>query len=240
MFESIISMVPRTLYHIMTVPDAAVSFRWLVQLPSIPKPIEGLGNIGTANESNGDNILSKVAGAINDGLNWVTDKVDSLIGTTPLMMRAESVTAPFENLNTTNSRTQARQRSFADSISVDDVTIVFYEDINFSALTYFDKWKRAVVNEYGVFRCPEGDDGYARDIPVHLFDTVGLKKGVINLRGCFPQQISPYELGSESGVIKTSVTLSVQRVEWEPFGLFNSGGAIASIASGYQNFSERF
>ena len=239
MFESIVSLVPRTLYHIMTVPDAAVSFRWLVQLPSIPKPIEGLGNMGGKQESE-EGILSKITGAINDGLNWVTDTVDSLVGTTPLMMRAERVTLPFENITTTNSRTQARQRSFADSISVDDVTIVFYEDINFSALTYFDKWKRSIVNEYGVFRCPEGEDGYARDIPVHLFDTVGLKKGVINLRGCFPQQIQAYELGSESGVIKTSVTLSVQRVEWEPFGLFNSGGAAASIATGYQNFSERF
>lgn len=58
-----------------------------------------------------EGILSKITGAINDGLNWVTDTVDSLVGTTPLMMRAERVTVPFENITTTNSRTQARQRS---------------------------------------------------------------------------------------------------------------------------------
>ena len=41
MLQSVVSLVPRTLWHIMSVPDGAVDWKWLVELPSsIPKIIE--------------------------------------------------------------------------------------------------------------------------------------------------------------------------------------------------------
>ena len=220
------NQIPRTLYHILTVPDAAVSWRWTIDLPSLPEPIEGLGN-----SKEDESLLDKVIGFAKGAFDAVTD---AIIGLEPLTVRAESVHVPLDSINVTSSRNQARNRSFADSISTDDLTITFYEDYNYSALNYFERWKKVIANDYGVFRCPDGSDGYAKTIRVNLFDTVGLKKGVIFFYGAFPVQIQPLDLGSENGIVKTSVTFSVQRAEWQPFALLNSGmlSSAAQASSG--------
>lgn len=249
MLTSIVSMVPRTLYHILTTPDSAVSWKWLVELPTAPTPIKGNGLEGSSDasaENPSNSFFDSAINAVTSIANTVTDLVDStvgsIVGTIPLMIRAESVQVPHETISTTTTRTQARNRAFADSSTVNDMEITFYEDVNFTALAYLQQWQRAIVNEYGVFQCPEDGDpskgqyGYSKEIKVHVFDTVGLKKGVLVLEGCFPLQISPYEFGSETGVIKTSCTFSVQRSRWEP-GIFNSGSALGTAQATLGNIT---
>ena len=50
--ESATSLVPRTLYHILSLPDAAISFKWLVQLPRLPETDEE-ANGGEETKSDG-------------------------------------------------------------------------------------------------------------------------------------------------------------------------------------------
>lgn len=237
MFESIVSMVPRTLWHILSVPDAAVSWKWLVELPSsLPKVIEGSGfavQQQTLEKDSGffskiANGVADVVDTVTDTINSVTDAIDSVVGPIPLMMRAQEVVVPHEQIVSTTARTQARLRNFPDSIQISNLSITFYEDYNYSALSYFQKWRKCVINDYGVFRCPSGNDGYARTLKVHVFDTVGLKKGVFVFSNCYPEQIESYTYGSDVGSIKTTCSFSTNRVSFEPSGLLNAGSTLSS------------
>ena len=225
------SMVPRTLLQVLATPDAAVTWKWGVMLPdNIPEPIEGLGNSGLGNSeynsNSGYSALNTLWNSIKNISNKVSNAVSAVenqVSTAGICLRAESIKIPFESIQSSTARTQARLRNFPDQINVDSIDITFYEDYNYTTLTYLEKWKRSIVNEYGVFRLPEGDDGYARDIYAYLFDTVGLLKGSVKFEGCYPQQISPLDFNSESQAVKISCNFSVNRISWNPQPLLNLG-----------------
>lgn len=225
------SMIPRTLLQVLATPDAAVTWKWGVMLPgNIPEPIEGLGNGGLGNSeydpNSGYGALNTLWNSIKNVSNKVSNVVSAVenqVSTAGICLRAESIKIPFESIQSSTARTQARLRNFPDQINVDSIDITFYEDYNYTTLTYLEKWKRSIVNEYGVFRLPEGDDGYARDIYAYLFDTVGLLKGSVKFEGCYPQQISPLDFNSESQAVKISCNFSVNRISWNPQPLLNLG-----------------
>lgn len=231
------SMIPRTLLQVLATPDVAVTWKWGVMLPdNIPEPIEGLGN-GSLTSKNG--ILGSLdeLAAKNETINtvWNTAKnvagkvskvvsaVENQVSTAGICLRADTIKIPFESIQSSTARTQARLRNFPDQVNVDSVDITFYEDYNYTTLTYLEKWKRSIVNEYGVFRLPEGDDGYARDIYAYLFDTVGLLKGSVKFEGCYPQQIGALDFNSESQAVKISCNFSVNRISWNPQAFMNLG-----------------
>lgn len=230
MLQSVVSLVPRTLWHIMSVPDGAVDWKWLVELPSsIPKIIENSGNVTVTGEDNGGGLISGIIDVVSDVAASITDTFGAVldqISTTALMMRAQSVQVPHEQISSVTVRTQARLRNFADSIQLSNLVITFYEDYNYSALSYLQNWRKAIVNDYGVFRCPNGEDGYAKTIRVHVFDTVGIKKGCFVFYNCYPEQIDTYEYGNgqNPGIIHTSCSFSTSRMTFEPTGLLNTGG----------------
>lgn len=232
------SMVPRTLLQVLATPDAAVSWKWGVMLPdNIPEPIDGPGDNSISSSSGGflgaaDDFLSSnsLTSSLWNSAKFISKKVskavsavENQVSTAGICLRAESIKIPFEQIQSTTARTQARLRNFPDQINVDSMDITFYEDYNYTTLTYLNKWMRSIVNEYGVFRLPEGEDGYARDIYAYLFDTVGLLKGSVKFEGCYPQQISPIDFGSESTAVKISCNFSVNRISWNPTPLLNLG-----------------
>ena len=229
------SMVPRTLLQMLALPDVAVSWKWGVMLPTdIPEPIEGLGIPSDHRESNTLwNKLKDIANKVANNAN----KVENQISTASLCLRAESINIPMENVQSTTSRTQARLRNFPDQIQVNSLDITFYEDYNYTALTYFTKWQMSIVNEYGVFRIPGGNEGYARDIYAYLFDTVGLLKGTVKFENCYPEQISGLDFNSESNAIKIRCTFSVQGIKWSPQPLLNLGATGAVGKTVIQNIT---
>jgi len=226
------SAVPRTLAQILTVPDGAVTWKWGVMMPdTIPEPIEGFG------EEEESGFLNKLWGYAKSAAKVVTktiNAVENQISTAGLCLRAESIKIPFESINSTTSRTQARLRNFPDQINVESIDITFYEDYNYTALTYLDKWKRSIVNEYGVFRLPGGDDGYAKDIYAFLFDTTGILKGIVQFENCYPEQITPINFGSTSDVVKISCSFNVQYIKWLPADIINFGSIGSVGKNAYQ------
>ena len=225
MLQSVVALVPRTLRHIMSVPDGAIDWKWLVELPSsIPKIIENSGNATATGEDSGGGLISGIMDIVSD----VTASISAMRdqnNTRDLMMRAQSVQVPHEQISSVTVRTQARLRNFADSIQLSNLVITFYEDYKYSALSYLQNWRKAIVNDYGVFRCPNGNDGYAKTIRVYVFDTVGVKKGCFIFYNCYPEQIDTYEYGNgqNPGIIHTSCSFSTSRMTFEPIGFFNSG-----------------
>lgn len=227
------SMVPRTLYQILATPDAAVSWKWGVMLPDdIPEPIEGLGDGALAGSDDGTygflnsawESVKKAAGSISS----VVEKVENQLSVANVCLRAASIRIPFESLQSSTVRTQARLRNFPDQVNVDSVSITFFEDYNYTILSYLEKWRKSIVNECGIFRLPEGEDGYCRDIYAYLFDTVGLPKGSVKFENCYPQQISPIDFNSESQAVKIECSFAVNRITWNPQPLSNLG-AVGSI-----------
>ena len=249
MFQTVVSMVPRTMWHILSVPDGAVDWKWLVELPSsLPKIIPDAGGekIETTQAEQGanseksffDTALDTAQGIYNkvaDTLNGITQE----IGTTALMMRAQEVSVPHEQISSTTIRTQARLRNIPDSITLSNLSITFYEDYNYSAYSYLQNWKKAIINDYGVFRCPQGEDGFAKTIKVHVFDTVGLKKGAFIFDNCYPEQIDTYNFstGENPNIIKTVCSFSTSRASFEPTGLLNLGNLGATAQALYGNIT---
>lgn len=233
--ESATSLVPRTLYHILSLPDAAISFKWLVQLPRLPEADEEANG---GEETKSDGWMGKLENVANT-IKKTVNKVDSLVGPTPIMMRAKSLSLPHEQIRSTTVHTQARMRSFPESVACANLSITFYEDYSFSVLNYLKKWQKVIVNENGVFGVPYGEKGYAKDILVHLFDTCGLRKGTATLENCYPEEITGYELGSDNGVIETTCSFSVHRIKWEP-SVVNWGSAVSTAKAGIQNITSRF
>lgn len=248
--ESLItSVAPRTLSQILAIPDLAVSWKWGIQLPSnIPTPKSDFGNVTedsgligvdavdrfldryslTDTAKKAKNYLKNRTGIVN----LTTDPID----TSDICLRASSVTCPLESITSTTTRTQARLRNFPDQITTDSVRITFYEDYNFTVLTYLDRWKRSIVNEYGVFRLPEGDDGYARDIIAYLFDTTGLLRGTVTFSSCYPEQISGLDLNSESNAIQISCQFSTQKITWQPYSNTNLTTTFNALKTTTSNF----
>lgn len=221
----IASAVPRTIYQILTVPDMAVSWKWGVMMPSdIPEPYKSYQPEQPAQEEGGSglwNTIKNVASMVKTAAGEIANQVS----VTGICMRAESINVPLESITSTTTRTQARSRNFPDQINAESVSITFYEDYNYSTLSYLEKWKKSIVNEYGVFRLPSGMNGYARNIYAYLFDTVGLPKGTVVFEDCYPEQISPINYNSSSEAIKITCSFAVTRINWIPNELFNLGGA---------------
>lgn len=215
------SKVPRTLLQILTVPDVAVSWKWGVMLPTnIPEPIPAdSSNTGITSGNSIWRTIEETA----DKISNVVSNVANQVNVAAICLRAESIKIPFESLTSTTVRTQARLRSFPNEINVESVDMTFYEDYNYTTLTYLEKWKRSIVNERGVFRLPEGEDGYCRDIYAYLFDTVGLLKGAVKFVNCYPEQIQALNLGSSSEAVKISCSFSVQAISWTPQKFLNLG-----------------
>jgi len=214
------SKVPRTLLQILTVPDVAVSWKWGVMLPTnIPEPIPVDSSTGN---TSGNSIWRKIEETA-DKISNAVSSVANQVNVAAICLRAESIKIPFESLTSTLVRTQARLRNFPNEVNVESVDMTFYEDYNYTTLTYLEKWKRSIVNERGVFRLPEGEDGYCRDIYAYLFDTVGLLKGAVKFVNCYPEQIQALNLGSSSEAVKISCSFSVQAISWTPQKFLNLG-----------------
>lgn len=94
---------------------------------------------------------------------------------------------------------------------VNSVNITFYEDEDFTALTYLTNWSRAVVNpDTGTYGYPID---YKREIKFEKFALDGRLVMTGTLFGCWPSELSDYNLNyNESGRMVTSCVFSVDSV----------------------------
>jgi hypothetical protein len=207
----------------LSLPDAAVSWKWLVEMPTLHTADNSQGSNGnTGNKPNSlfEEIQQNISSTIDNAVSSVTDVTKFVTGNLvpkQLMMMAQQIQLPFESISSTSYKTQARERKFPDKVNVNNLSITFYEDINYTCLNYLENWKKCVINDYGVFSLPndKNGNGYAKDIKIYLFDTVGLQKGIVTMKNCYCEDVQSYSLDSESRVLFTTGSFAVHRLTFE-------------------------
>lgn len=254
--NEIFSSVPRTLYHIQMLDDDAISSKWLLSLPD-PNILEQMQKTtDTAQKKDSTTYLGidmdKLIGNIKSAAN---EFQSAFIGSKPIMLRAMEVELPLPKIDTEQIEVQGRKIDMPAGSSTSSFNCTFLESKDFTVTKYFQAWMNCVYNpSTGVYGLPYHSSGYgfARDLNLYVFDTVGIQVGKGKLYGCFPTGISGLKFDSKLQLIKVSVDFSIQTSEWvetsgilktimsTAVGLYGAGKALKNSEIGINHLKVKF
>ena len=238
--------------------DDAISSKWLLSLPD-PNVLEQMQKTtDTAQKKD-----SSYFGLNLPGLDQLIDEVSSaaskfqsaFVGSKPIMLRAMEVELPLPKIDTEQIEVQGRKIDMPAGSSTSSFNCTFLESKDFTVTKYFQAWMNCVYNpSTGVYGLPYHSSGYgfARDLNLYVFDTVGIQVGKGKLYGCFPTGISGLKFDSKLQLIKVSVDFSIQTSEWvetsgilktimsTAVGLYGAGKALKNSEIGINHLKAKF
>ena len=245
--NEVFSSVPRTLYHIQMLDDDAISSKWLLSLPD-PNILEQMKKTtDTAQKKDSSTYFGIDFNKLADNIKNLANELQSaFIGSKPIMLRAMEVELPLPKIDTEQIEVQGRKIDMPAGSSTSSFNCTFLESKDFTVTKYFQAWMNCVYNpSTGVYGLPYHSSGYgfARDLNLYIFDTVGIQVGKGKLYGCFPTGISGLKFDSKLQLIKVSVDFSIQTSEWvetsgilktimsKAVGLYGAGKALKKFRS---------
>lgn len=236
---SVAALVPRTLYHIQSLSDSAISGRWIVTLPS-PELFNNLADQLDVEQRREQSSLvdsiSQLAGEAKSAYNTAKSKVSSALGSTPIMMRALEVGFILPKTDTVNLKIQSRSFSIPSGETASSFSMTFLEGKSFECVQYFELWRSAYFNrKTGAFGVPfsRGNvNGYCQDMEIHVFDSAGVEQGVGKIYACFPTDVTLTTFGNKSELVKVTVTFESQTSEW-----ISTSGLLQEVSRLYGNAS---
>ncbi len=254
--NEIFSSVPRTLYHIQMLDDDAISSKWLLSLPD-PNVLEQMQkSTDTSQKKDPTTFLGIDVDKLVGNIKSVANELQSsFIGSKPIMLRAMEVELPLPKIDTEQIEVQGRKIDMPAGSSTSSFNCTFLESKDFTVTKYFQAWMNCVYNpSTGVYGLPYHSNGYgfARDLNLYVFDTVGIQVGKGKLYGCFPTGISGLKFDSKLQLIKVSVDFSIQTSEWvetsgilktimsTAVGLYGAGKAVQNSEIGINHLKAKF
>ena len=121
----------------------------------------------------------------------------------------DKISTPALNIGTQEHMNNAVPIKTAGPRTVGEVTLTLYTDINATSINWAQAWMRSTHRTDGYFNLPAQ---YKRTIILYLLDA--RNRTVIDFRfvGCFPTALNSYDLGSDSSLLETTLTVSVDDV----------------------------
>jgi hypothetical protein len=200
-----------------------------------------LGSIG------GSNFRSAVQGLVNFGTfsNGLGQSMDITARSDPLMqfnwavilpfglppMYIEEADIPFEEIEQNAYHQGNRKRYDPGFVSLQTMSITFYEDSNGTVLQFLQNWKKLVQNG-GYYGRPAD---YKKTIAVSLNDNNGNPVVIFQFLKCWPLHIGNISVNSDNGYVRIQVQFSTEQMEYQVVGSGNAfiGGSGGNSISSY-------
>lgn len=121
----------------------------------------------------------------------------------------DTISTPSLDIQTHTHMVNNLQVKTGSVMDIGTVTIGLYTDIAATSMNWAATWYRQVHRIDGFYNLPAQ---YKKDIVLFLLDAK--RRTVIDMRliGCMPTTLSSYDLGADSALLVTSLTLSVDDV----------------------------
>ena len=115
---------------------------------------------------------------------------------------------------------------FPGKNNIDKVTVGFYETEDFAILQAVQTWQGLITNSENIHALPKD---YMGNIVLSLFDNRGIQRLGCNLSGCWPAQLSDWQLNyQQSAHLTISVTFAVNSSQ---FTFYDASGALFDASS---------
>jgi hypothetical protein len=122
------------------------------------------------------------------------------------------VTFPFTYIDVDGRYRGGTTIYFPGKNNIDKVTVSLYETEDFAMLQAIKLWQGIIVNDDNIHGLPID---YMGNIVLNLYDNVGRPRASCNLAGCWPAQLSDWQLNyQQSGHLQMSVSFSVNNSEF--------------------------
>ena len=122
-----------------------------------------------------------------------------------------TIQAPSLDIQVAEHRVNANMRRTASVVDFGDITIGLYTDRNATSINWAHSWMRRVARRDGYYSLPKD---YYRDVTLFLLDSKRNTVVDMTFIDCFPKQIQAYDLGPDSSILYTQMTLAVNDLSY--------------------------
>jgi hypothetical protein len=117
-------------------------------------------------------------------------------------------------------------RHFPTGWSVDNLTIVFAEDIKYTVVRAFRSWIDTIISDTGEFGIPGGQKGYKKNVTLEALDETGATVQTFTWTDCSPQRLDGYDWdGTQTMHVTPSLTMAVDGLTLQNANSQNLGAA---------------
>lgn len=198
--------------------DPLMSFCWYAQLPTInPTPTSSnpvnQNNPSTSLASSLTNALSSIASsAVNSLSSTFGGSVFSSASAVSLpWYYVEEASLPFRNFSTKSIFRDGRHRHYADTYSIDNLTLHFYLDSSNTAFKYLQAWQNAIIGPFSAANVTTSSGGFGRPqqykqpIYIYVLDVTKAQMAIIEYVECWPTNINALTMDSNSSTRLTAI-----------------------------------
>ncbi len=187
-----------------------------------------LGRIG------GSSFRSAVQGLVDYGTftNGLGQSMDITARADPLMqynwaiilpfglppMFIEEADIPFEEIEQSAYHQGNRKRYDPGFVSLQTMSVTFYEDSNGTVLNFLKQWK-SLVHSNGYYGRPAD---YKKTIAVSLNDNNGNPVVIFQFLKCWPLHIGNIAVNSDNGYVRLQVQFSTEQMDYQVVGSGNA------------------
>lgn len=198
--------------------DPLLSFCWYALMPTInPTPTSS----GPVNQNSPSNSLSSsLANGISALAGSAINSLSSTLGGTLFSSNAamslpwyyvEEAVLPFRNFSTKSIFRDGRHRHYADTYSIDNLTLHFYLDSSNLAFQYIQTWQNAIIAPFGANSSATSGGGFGRPtqykqpIYIYILDVSKAQMAIVEYTECWPTNLSSLQLDSGSSTRLTGI-----------------------------------
>ena len=220
--------------------DPLMSFCWYAQMPTINPTPTSSNSINQNNPST--SIASSLTNAVSSLASSAVNSLSSTIGGSLFSSASakslpwyyvEEATLPFRNFATKSIFREGRHRHYADTYSVDNLTLHFYLDSSNTALTYLQAWQNAIIAPFSANGSATSGGGFGRPaqykqpIYIYILDVTKAQMAIVEYTECWPTNLNALTMDSGNSTrIIGSVPFSVGDV------FINIVGVAQSLVNG--------
>jgi hypothetical protein len=191
--------------------DPLLSFCWYAQMPTISPTPTSSGSVNQ-NSSLANGISALASSAINSLGSTLGGSLFASASATSLpWYYVEEAVLPFRNFSTKSIFRDGRHRHYADTYSVDNLTLHFYLDSSNTALQYLQAWQNAIIAPFSANNSATSGGGFGRPVqykqPIYIYilDVTKAQMAIVEYTECWPTNLSSLNLDSASSTRLTGI-----------------------------------
>jgi hypothetical protein len=203
--------------------DPLLSFCWYAQLPTIsPTPTSSSPvNQNSPSTSLGSSLMNGISSLAGSAINSLGSTLggslfSSSSATSIPWYYVEEAVLPFRNFGVKSIFRDGRHRHYADTYSVDNLTLHFYLDSSNTALQYLQAWQNAIIAPFSANNSATSGGGFGRPaqykqpVYIYILDVTKAQMAIVEYTECWPTNLSALNLDSSSsnrltGIVPFSV-----------------------------------
>lgn len=201
--------------------DPLLSFCWYAQLPTINPTPTSSSPVNQNSTSLGSSLLNGVTSLASSAVNSLSSTLggslfSSSSATSIPWYYVEEAVLPFRNFSTKSIFRDGRHRHYADTYSVDNLTLHFYLDSSNTALQYLQAWQNAIIAPFSANNSATSSGGFGRPaqykqpVYIYILDVTKAQMAIVEYTECWPTNLSALNLDSSSsnrltGIVPFSV-----------------------------------